>query len=218
MIHVIGDSHVSIFSNSDAMVDIWSFVNRNIWSKFNKINNNYFKVYRLGALTAHGLSLNKQKIEEVLNYSVDKKYDKVVFSFGEVDIRNHIMKNVGKGKNMRMETINVVNEYFKVIKYYKSLGYDIIVWGPIASHAGGYSGPSFGTNKERNECTEFFNTYLGTICNEEGVKFLTIYKSMLNEDGTTNKEWLDNWPGSQCHINPNKYVDVVKLFKKQKLL
>lgn len=216
MIHVIGDSHTAIFSNTDTMIEVWSRENRN---DFNS-NSKYFKVYRIGTTTATGILEHRPKINDVITYApIDKVNDKILFVFGEVDIRNHIMRLVhSKGAHTNMECIKAVNEYFKTIFYYKGLGFNVMVWGVIASHNGGYNGPSYGSNVERNKATKFFNDYLEVLCDEQNIPFISVFYQMVDDEFNTKQTWLEEWRGSHLHINPNKYNYIESLFKKKNLI
>lgn len=214
MIHCIGDSHAAIFSGCKEMIDIWSPHART------KNESNFFKAYRIGPSTATGLATKIPFINGILTFSpVDKINDKVMFCFGEIDIRAHIMKeHLEKNKDLDELIRNSIDEYFKTVLFYKKLGYNMMIWGPIASwnESKPYTGPgwpTYGTNLQRNHVTRLFNEYLERKCKDNDIPFITIFYDMLMEDGKTNPIFLDDWDECHIHLIPSSFDFVVKKFK-----
>lgn len=214
MIHCIGDSHSAVFSGEEMMQPCWPS------PAANKLP--YFKSYRIGPATAYQIS-NKQNIIESLINSLDLgSDDKLMFCFGEVDIRAHLIK---QSKMQHRPVIDLVVEcvdrYINALKYYKKYNTDIIIWGPIASwceqkeYTGG---PSFGTNQERNWITFAFNVALQLACKKEGFEFVTIFYDMIHEDMTTFPDFLDDWEGSHMHLSQRSMPTILKAFEKRGLL
>ena len=84
MIHCIGDSHSAVFSGEEAMQPCWPE------PAANKLP--YFTSYRIGPATAYQIA-NKQPILDSLIGSLDLGADdQLMFCFGEVDIRSHLIK------------------------------------------------------------------------------------------------------------------------------
>lgn len=214
MIHCIGDSHAAIFSGSDKMIDIWSPYAKT------KNESDFFKAYRIGPSTATGLASKIPFINEILTFSpVDKINDEVMFCFGEIDIRAHIMKEYLEKNKDICELVKIsVDEYFKTVLFYKKLGYNMMIWGPIASwnEIKPYTGPgwpTYGTNLQRNHVTRLFNEYLERKCKDNDIPFITIFYDMLMEDGKTNPIFLDDWDECHIHLIPSSFDFVVKKFK-----
>lgn len=214
MIHCIGDSHSAVFSGEEAMQPCWPEPAAN--------NLTYFKSYRIGPATAYQLS-NKQSIIDSLVNSLDLgNDDKLMFCFGEVDIRAHLIKQ-SKLQNRPVNDLVVecVDRYISAISYYKKYGAKIIIWGPIASWADEKQytgGPSFGTNQERNFVTFAFNIALQLACLREGFEFVTIFYEMITDDMKTIPDFLDDWEGSHMHLSQRAMPTILKVFEKRGLI
>jgi len=160
MIHCIGDSHSAVFSGEEKMQPTWPEPASNLLP--------YFKSYRIGPATAYQIA-NKQPIIESLINSVNLgPDDKLMFCFGEVDIRAHLIKQSKLQDRPVIDlVVECVSRYIEAISYYKKFGVPIMIWGPIASWSDEKKytgGPSFGTNQERNWVTFSFNTALQMEC------------------------------------------------------
>lgn len=199
MIYVIGDSHVSIFTGTNEIIPVMELI----------CSQNY-SCCRVGPATAYAIYYYRKQITEIITNYV-KEEDKVLFSFGEVDIRAHIAKEYLKDKTKLGHTIkDVVDEYFKTILFYKSYGIDIGIWAPIASHRDPMidTEPTYGTNYERNLITKTFNYYLESCCKIHKIPFFSIFDYMLMEDGTTNSLYLNDY-----HLNINSLGLINKIME-----
>lgn len=213
MIHCLGDSHSSFFSGNEEMQPIWP-------QKSNDITP-FFKSYRLGPCTAYQLLNKIDIIKDILNIKVNKDEDYVLFCFGEVDVRAHLLKQSNEqNRNIDDIILECVTRYFEVMKIINSLGFRVIVWGVIAtwSDLKPYTGPSFGTQIERNSITYKFNSFLEKFSKENDFIFVSMYDEMLNEDGTTIHEYLDDWEGCHIHLNQKIMPQTLEKFKNLKLI
>jgi hypothetical protein len=212
MIHCIGDSHSAVFSGEENMQPIWPI------PAANKLP--YFRSYRIGPATAYQLENKIPIINEIIKDISEN--DKVMFCFGEVDIRAHLLKqSIEQNKPIENIIDECVNRYFDVIKTYKNNGVDIIIWGPIASWNANHpytGGPSYGSNIERNEITKYFTEKLETLAKVEDIPLITIFYDMLNEDGTTNSFFLDDWAGSHMHLSQRALPTIIDKLEKKNLL
>lgn len=213
MIHCIGDSHSAVFSGEEKMQEIWPI------PAANKIP--FFKSYRIGPATAYQLSNKRNIINNIISTEY-KDGDYLMFCFGEVDIRAHLIKQ-SQQQNRSIEEIvtECVERYFSVVLEYKNKGYKMITWGPIASWNANRpytGGPSFGTDLERNYTTRLFNEKLKTMCEANGIIFVTIFYDMLNEDGSTNLFYLDDWDGSHMHLSQRAMPKIIEKFEEQGLI
>lgn len=213
MIHCIGDSHAAVFGGKEDMQPIWP-ERSDDWT-------DYFRSYRIGPATAYQLANKIPIIDEIVNSQVDKQKDIILFCFGEVDIRAHLIKqHLITGRNIQELVNECVNRYFEVIVHYYNKGYKVAVWSPIASWnpEKPYEGPSFGTNKERNDVTRLFDNALILNCLPLDIPVLSIFEKMLNEDGTTNTYYLDNWGGSHMHLSQTAMPLILEVFRNFKLI
>lgn len=213
MIHCIGDSHSAVFSGKEEM--------QPIWPERSDDKLDFFRSYRIGPATAFQLSNKIPTINHIVNTQIDKDKDHIMFCFGEVDIRAHLIKqSLLNGTTITEEVIKCIDNYSSAILHYKNLGYNVIVWGPIASwHENKpYNGPSFGSNLERNIATKIFNEEVKKFCDKNDIIFLTIFYDMVNENLETIEHFLDDWDGSHIHLSQRSMELIIDKFKEKNLI
>lgn len=212
-IHCIGDSHSAVFSGEEVMQPCWP----------ESASNNFppFKSYRIGPATAYQIA-NKQSIIEPLLDSLDLSLeDKIMFCFGEVDIRAHLIKQSKlQEKPVNDLVVECVERYINALSYYKKYGVKIILWGPIATwnDEKKYMGPSFGTHQERNWVTFAFNVALQFACAREGFDYVTIFYDMVSDDMITFPDFLDDWEDCHIHLSQRSIPTILEAFKKRGLI
>lgn len=174
-IYVVGDSHVSLFSGVDKIVDYG-------WIK-SKIRHKkaVFFTNKLGAVLAFNL-MNKTFFWDTIHKI--RRQSTIILVFGEIDCRVHLLKN----DNVKECT----DRYFDVIKKI-ALDYPVMVFCPVAStigmHENGDEYAAFGTCFERNIATHKFNTLLKQRCNEINVPTIDILQDLITIDGITNMDF-----------------------------
>lgn len=209
IIHCIGDSHSAVFSGEDRMQPCWPEPAANLIP--------YFKSYRIGAATAYQIKNKQQLIELVLESANLQKEDKLMFCFGEVDNRNHLIKqSILQNRDIVDIVDECVNRYISALEYYKKYNLPIILWGPIASCYNCI--PKVGTMFERNTATKIFNEKLKIKCEQVGFEFITIFFDMINADMTTNEYYIDDWEDSKMHLSQRSMSLIIEKFKDQKLI
>jgi len=213
MLICLGDSHSSVFSEEERIIPQWPKKDFKIFSRFKPI--------RIGPATAYNLENKISLLNIVLNRTFYFKNSLVLFCFGEVDIRAHLIKQSKlQNKDIDLLIKECVDRYISAIKKVKP--YRKIkkaVFAPIASWSDEkpYSGPSFGTNLERNNVTKKFNEYLEEQCNKKNFDFISIFNEMLNIDGTTNSKYLDDF-GTGIHLNQQAMPLILEKLKKKNLI
>tara|TARA_B100001057_G_C22628113_1_gene863295 strand:- start:236 stop:880 length:645 start_codon:yes stop_codon:yes gene_type:complete len=213
MIICLGDSHSSVFSQEERIISQWPKKDFKVFSKFKPI--------RIGPATAYNLKTKVDHLNKVLNRTFYIKNSYVLFCFGEVDIRAHLIKQ-SKLQNKDVESIvaQCIDRYISAIKKVNPIRkIRKAVFAPIASWSDEkpYDGPSFGSNIERNQVTIIFNQYLEKKCEENNIIFISIFKEMLNKDGTTNPDYLDDF-GTGIHLNQQSMPIILDKLKENKLI
>ena len=213
MIICLGDSHSSVFSQEEKIISQWPKKDFKVFSKFKPI--------RIGPATAYNLETKIDHLNKVLNRTFYIKNSYVLFCFGEVDIRAHLIKQ-SKLQNKDVESIvaQCIDRYISAIKKVNPIRkIRKAVFAPIASWSDEkpYDGPSFGSNIERNQVTIIFNQYLEKKCEENNIIFISIFKEMLNKDGTTNPDYLDDF-GTGIHLNQQSMPIILDKLKENKLI
>ena len=197
MIHCIGDSHSAVFSGVDKMTPEWPMRSddRLPW----------FRTYRLGPVTAYQLERKLPVIQNLINTVGITRTDTILFCCGEVDCRAHLVKQMRlQNKTAKEIAHECVDRYISAILQVRAWGMKVAVWGPIASwhpskkYTGG---PSFGDCLERNDVTKEFNDYAKILCDKNSIPFKSIFYKMIDNDGYTKPELLDDWEGAHIHAN-----------------
>ena len=211
MIHCIGDSHSSVFSGNEEMQPIWPIRSNDI--------TDYFKSYRIGPATAYQLENKIPLIDNIINTVVNPD-DSVLFCFGEVDIRAHLIKQMElQNKSISEIVQECVHRYMLTVQRYKKN--NVMVWGPIASWHDSkpyLGGPSFGTSEQRNETTKEFNRVLESYCKLLDIPFITIFDKMVDENNVTKPEYLDDWEDCHIHLNQKAMPLIIEAFKEKGFL
>lgn len=217
--HCIGDSHASFFSGEDVMQPPWPHKPSDVIP--------FFKTYRMGAVLAESLSRygSSLKGRELLFVLLDRKMpmkefwtippgSNLLFCFGEIDCRFHIIKQAEKSENT-IENIaeRTALKYLEVLLEIKALGYNIIVWNavpPTNPDKINPDYPHYGTYEERILATTTFNSTLKKRCSELGFLFLSVYDRLVNEDQTAKMEYyMDN-----VHLSQKAMPMVITELKK----
>ncbi len=213
MLICLGDSHSSVFSQKEKIISQWPKKDFKIFSKFKPI--------RIGPATAYNLEKKIVLLNKALNRTFYMNNTYVMFCFGEVDIRAHIIKQSKlQNKNIELIVSECVDRYISTIKKVDPIRkIRKAVFAPIASWSEEkpYDGPSFGSNLERNHVTKLFNQYLEKKCKENNIVFISIFKEMLNKDGTTNPDYLDDF-GTGIHLNQQSMPIILDKLKENKLI
>jgi hypothetical protein len=188
--YCIGDSHASFFSGLDAILPL---------SPETKNRYSFFEAYRLGAILAYNIafyntsSKGREKFEELLMTKIPKNAT-LILVFGEIDCRVHIVKQA-KLMNTSIDEIakNVVKRYSIFINHLKNQGFKIIVWAVVPTSSCDTQNkeyPNNGSLLERTQATLIFNNSLEEYCIKEGIRFLSIYKYIVDKDGVMLKKYF----------------------------
>jgi len=190
--YVIGDSHVSVFSGQGSkdnryMVSSWP-------DRPKILIDNYYPI-RLGALTAYNSYKKIKLIKKTLllkSLNINKNKDFIILSFGEIDIRVHLMN---KCLNNTQESVvnNCVNNYIKTINEIHSAGYKLIILAPIASTPYDVKIDNYtpvGTCFQRNKLTIAFINKLREKTKLLDLPVISIFEEMIDENYQTVEEFL----------------------------
>lgn len=178
MIHCIGDSHVYVFSGTDVIGGNDSLP--------------FFKTYRLGPHTAYNVIKRREIIEQIIRNEV-KRDDIIMFCFGEIDCRTHLLKQAHLQKKSIVSVVNeCLDRYFEIFRVAQQYGVPLMAWNVPASSCeeikqGEYS--TYGICQERNHVSQVFNQLLKKRCDESGVIFISIFDKLIDKDGLTNMSY-----------------------------
>lgn len=226
-IHVCGDSHVLSFSGINKVIPEYPP---------NIIMNGSLKIRRIGAPLAYSLIdydtyyKARQKIEFIVKNEVVRG-DSIIFVFGEIDCRYHILNQAIKQNRHPDEIVSLcVDRYIQGINeiLYEDIksGWvsKIGIWGPNASTWLGEEFstrdcPICGKENERNIITDKFNECLRDKIHKFNQKFietkvyyLSIFESLINRKTYLTKRefYMDD-----IHLSTKIYPLIIQELKEK---
>lgn len=188
VVHVIGDSHVSLFSGRDEMVGAWPRPSRDLHPRF--------RTYRLGPALAYRLpdarttSRGRERLLTVLAFGGIPRAATVLLSFGEIDCRYHLPRVIEcTGRPAEEVVRECVSRYASVVREVRDLGFDTLVWGVIPALEQDPSGedaeyPHWGTAEKRNDVIRRFNDLLSRELSGDGIPVVSVFDRLIGTDGT----------------------------------
>lgn len=207
MVRIVGDSHsVASFCNIGEEKGIWSveYNDRHLSIPFFIYNVYGVTMHRIGR---DGLSFLEKWRRDIIGAEND---DVLVFVFGEIDVRCHILKQSQK-QNVSVDTIieKLVDSYLNTVLSYKDLyqQLNVVVFNIVPPIDRIHFPPfeQYGTLKERVAIANRLNQTLKNKCDSFGVPFLDIYKLFSEQDGSMKPELSDG----SVHIS-NLYNGIIK--------
>jgi len=160
-----------------------------------------FNPHRIGAYLAYSLGDPNhdahKKLFAVVN-AIPKK-DTILLSFGEIDIRVHVVKQSEKqSKSIESVISEIVYSYSIAITCVLNTGRKVIIWCPIptcnhydpsADISAENPFPHIGRIEERNQANLYFLESLKKSVPEE-IILMDLYKELINEDMTSKGEYF----------------------------
>ncbi len=208
-LHCIGDSHCAFFLGYDTIPGEYPVVENSLLQKI--------YCYRLGSALAFNCNKygtttkSKEKIETIIT-NLDPQNDMILFSFGEIDCRAHILKQC-EIKNMGFEKIveECISNYWQLITEVHQYGFKIVIWNAVYSanyeeRNPNLQYPYFGTVQQRNTVTEFFNIQLKTKANKAGIIFLDISTFLID---TSSKLTIESYYFDAVHLNNRLFLTTI---------
>jgi len=148
-------------------------------------------------------------IDEVVIRNIKESDSYFLFSFGEIDVRGHIGKQILNGRNKDEVISGLVDGYMNSIsqlEYDKIMIYNVLPPPPyISDMVFNKSYPMVGTREEVLGYNMDINHLIQESCDKMGLIFVDIRKHIVSDDG-----FLDvNKSDGGIHINP-KYCHILE--------
>lgn len=216
VIHCVGDSHANFFSGFDEMQPDWPAPG---------IKNRYpeLRSYRIGPVLAYKLceygttSGGREKLDKLL--ALLKPGEHILFCFGEIDCRAHVLLQAEKQK-LPPETIinHIVERYLSIILEIRQAGFLPLVWGVIPSAPTDINHritvpPQYlfhGSCKERNRVSQAFNQTLKQRANAGHIPYLDIFESLWSEAGGVDRSFYSD----EIHLSQKAMPLALEALKK----
>jgi hypothetical protein len=220
---VIGDSHSLFFDvhGTSGRMPFAKFTSED-WRRFPEVANFNFEVHYLGPVLAKSLTEKQSTLmarKQILDILESTKIKNVLFSFGEIDCRFHVVERLNKGRDLSLEqTIDSIRvtvcRYASFLFEVKSMGFNVFTWGPIATnqHTVDYPGyPNYGNIQTRNHRYLAFYKELCRIC-EGHIKNLTVFDKLIDENFESKREYY----GDEVHITKEAWKFILPIFQEIK--
>lgn len=206
---IIGDSHVSLFGGYDQISFLPLMFPECGYINYidNGVYPQYFSIH-LGPVLAYHANMNnsstrgREKVDFLCEQFIPHN-SRLMFSYGEIDLRVWVLKQAEIRKCTYKEVIDdILEHYLEFLLEMQSRGYDVSVWGPIATQKDDAmydeSFPRYGAEQERNHATEYFNQQLQCQCEQHGIGFFSIFNKLIDSDYRSKQEY---YLGDGVHLN-----------------
>lgn len=196
-IHIIGNSHVRIFTGNDNHVTFY-----NGQPDIHVVGDIEYYVYHIGPTIAFNFYEHHfPYVKQIVHRHVNKAVDKVMLVVGEVDCRWHLPKQAA---TQNRSNSNVVQECCtRFCRCYTDLqneGYTCIGWGGHPSTNTGHDEieyqPVYGSVETRNDISREFANTIKTFCDNHNIAFVSILESLIDESNKTKMEYFRDY----CHL------------------
>jgi len=197
MIFAIGNSHANLFTNNHPA----------IFNEFTEREG--FKSYaKVGCVAYHFYEHHLPWVKEVIEKHGQK--DKIMLIIGEVDCRLHLpIQSEKQNRTPEDITQECVNRFFECVLELRKTN-EVIGWGGHPCTNGtkiqNPENELSGTEFIRNKYYKLWNDLMKEKCDKNGVPFVTILRHLINSDGSTNTEYLDDF----CHLKYTKAWPLIK--------
>lgn len=190
----IGDSHSRLFANLQSVI-----------------------TYPIGPVTAFNLVKENSSTNgrEKLFYILDaysSTENAILLSFGEIDIRAHVIKACIKNRiSVRESAIRIAIKYSTVISQIVGRGFSVLVQGVHASGSfyNNQSFPTVGRVEDRNYAIKQFNGYLRNFCISLSIPYASLDSLVIDANLKTKNEYMRDG----CHIDASPEILAILIYQ-----
>ncbi|MEI8205973.1 MAG: hypothetical protein WCG03_03765 [Kiritimatiellales bacterium] len=213
---VIGDSHTYFFSGQEVIRP------RKIAYHHGVINSSEnlipeFSPIHIGPVLAYNAdkygtkTRGREKIDYLIKKRMIERGAQVLFCYGEIDIRNHVIRQADR-QGIAMESVvdKVLANYLSFLVSMREEGLRVACWGPTPSFPNAEKPssefPVYGNEIARNKATLYFNEQLKNLCQQNNLGFISITEKLIDERGRIRQEYFVDG----CHLSQKAWslVDV----------
>jgi hypothetical protein len=208
---VIGDSHAYFFSGQEVIRPkkiayhhgaISS--SENLLPKFSPIHIGPVLAYnsnKYGTKT-HG----REKVDYLIKKRLIEPGAQVLFCYGEIDIRNHVVRQASaQGVPVECVVDKVLENYLAFLISMREKGFRVACWGPTPSFPDAEQPnavfPVHGDEITRNKATLYFNGQLKNLCRQNSLIFVSIAEKLIDERGRIKRDYFFDG----CHLGQNAW-------------
>lgn len=198
-VFVIGDSHARFFGEASREKGMcFRCFDREKDIRFFEPDLIPFVSFHVGPGLAYNLNRygTTVKAREKIDYLLENwipKHGRLLFVFGEIDIRVHVIKQA-ESQNLPVQDvlIQIADHYMDFLSSLKN-DHKIYIWGPVASQSDQGKVdphyPRYGKMENRNRATELFNGIMRSKCKENGISYLSVFHELIDDNYRTKSEY-----------------------------
>ena len=190
-----------LFFSSQALYSIVYIFGDSHTREFNGIQGCEIKY--LGPILMHRIGRDSLEIIDLKSHGVEEG-STVVYVFGEIDVRCHIIKQRDlKNRDLHEIIDSLARNYIATIlenqSRYRSL--QSIIYNVVPPTHGDFNSdyPIYGSLEDRVKATKCLNATLKSLAKMNGIMFLDVYRDYEDKDGSLRPELSDG----NVHINSN---------------
>ncbi|MEI7850860.1 MAG: hypothetical protein WCH86_03425 [Kiritimatiellales bacterium] len=144
----------------------------------------------------------REKVDYLIKKRIIERGAQVLFCYGEIDIRNHVVRQAGN-QGIAMESVvdKVLANYLSFLVSMRDAGFRVACWGPTPSFPDAEKPsddfPVHGDEITRNKATLYFNERLKNLCQQNNLGFISIAEKLIDERGRIRQDYL----ADGCHLH-----------------
>jgi len=213
---VIGDSHTYYFSGQEVIHPQKIAYHHGVINSSENLIPEFSPIH-IGPVLAYNANKyetttrGKEKIDYLISKKVIKRGDPLLFCYGEIDIRNHVVRQA-RDQGVELERVidRVLANYLAFLVSMQKEGYQVACWGPTPSFPDrekpNKAFPTFGDEITRNKATLYFNERLKIVCLQSGIGFISIAEKVIDEHGRIKQDYFVDG----CHLSQKAWALVAK--------
>ncbi|MFA5322580.1 MAG: hypothetical protein WC373_07870 [Smithella sp.] len=203
----IGDSHAYFFSGQEVIrPKKIAYHHGAVNSSENLIPG--FSPIHIGPVLAYNANKYRTKTRgrEKVDYLIKKRLiergAQVLFCYGEIDIRNHVVRQAGE-QGIAVECVvdKILENYLSFLISMRESGLRVACWAPTPSFPDteqpNDAFPAYGDETTRNRATLYFNEKLKKLCQQNRLIFVSIAEKLIDEHGRIKQDYFVDG----CHLN-----------------
>ena len=208
-----GDSHAAFFSGLHSFQYTWPEPQQQ-WFP-------HVTGHRIASPLAY--SLNKyntserglERLESFLRSDELARGTTIMLSFGEIDIRNHVIsQSSAQAKSVAEIVGDCVTAYTHAVNVTLAAGFRAMIWAPPPSRSDvgpySYMFPTIGSEQERNAATRCFIEGMRVAMEPLGVPVVAIFDELVDETLCSDPRWFMD----SCHLNMAAVPHAISAFRK----
>jgi len=204
---VIGDSHTYFFSGQEVIRPRKIGYHHGVINSSENLLSEFSPVH-IGPVLAYNSNKygtktrGREKVDYLIKKRMIERGARVLFCYGEIDIRNHVVRQA-ENQGIAMERVvdKVLANYLSFLVSMKEEGFRVACWGPTPSFPDTEKPsdelPSHGDEITRNKATLYFNERLENLCQQNNLVFVSIAEKLIDERGRIRQDYFVDG----CHLS-----------------